>query len=96
MGMQLSEDIALVESSQDKSAASHGEKMLLLAGYLSGFATVLMDAVILGCAQALGGYVPPFQLNMWRFLTQFMICLSIVGYRRLDISEQTEKAFLLC
>ena len=37
------------------------------------------------CAQALGGFVPAFQLNMWRFVAQFLIVLPAIIVKKIPV-----------
>ena len=42
------------------------------------------------CAQALGGFVPAFQLNMWRFVAQFLIVLPVIIVKRIPVLPTRE------
>ncbi len=102
--MELREDRPLFEAKStvddhpqpDQPASPLKGKLLKIAGCLSTLSGTVFDAISLGCAQALGGYVPPFQLNLWRFLTQFVFCVTLVACLKQDIRiERTTIPYML-
>ena len=78
-------DDSNTNTQQDLSTSQGKSYLLKCAGVLCTFSGALLEAVSVGCAQALGGYVPHFQLNLWRFLAQFIISVIIVACLKKDI-----------
>ena len=98
--MELREDQPLCEnantnSQEDSPTSQPKSKLLTVAGIACLLTARLLDAISLGCAQALGGYVPHFQLNLWRFLAQFAICLVIVICLKKDIRVERNNTLYL-
>ena len=88
--MELREDKPLCDDNntniqKDFPTSQLKGKLLKSVGGLCAFSGALLTAVSLCCTQALGGYVPHFQLNLWRFLAQFFICLIVVACLKKDI-----------
>ena len=42
----------------------------------------MFDSLSTACAQLLNGFIPPFELNLGRFVTQFVVCLIIILIRQ--------------
>ncbi len=62
--------------------------------------TVLVVSVIsftisVGCAQALGGIIPPFELNLWRYLAEFLMVAPLVLKRNLVIPEKRHVVWIV-
>lgn len=73
----------------------------LLFGHVCGVFVAICWAASAACSQALGGYVPTFQLNMLRFGSAFVVIAPVVFCRGLSIfPEQTRchaaYVFLFC
>ena len=88
--MELREDEPLcndgnTNTQKELSTDQRKGNLLKCVGALCTFSAALLDTVSLGCAQALGGYVPHFQLNLWRFLAQFIASVIIVACLKKDI-----------
>ena len=58
-----------------------GKKSVIL-GYVTGLAHSVFDSFGTACAQLLNGFVPPFELNLGRYGTQFVVCLIIILIRQ--------------
>ena len=88
--MELREDEPLcndsnINTQKDLSTGQRKSNLLKCVGAFCAFSVALLDVVSLSCAQALGGYVPHFQLNLWRFLAHFIISVIIVACLKKDI-----------
>ena len=96
--MSLGESTELLQSLQDyppileKNDQQETEKnttpkstITVLLGYVCGFMVAAGLAASVACAQALGGLVPTFQLNLWRFAVSLTMVLPLVAICRIDI-----------
>lgn len=81
---KYSEEIA-EEESQEKTAKGNEyctPKWMTNLGYLLGLLAAVFWGFSICSAQALGGFVPTFQLNLLRFGCLFICVIPIVIYRR--------------
>ena len=46
--------------------------------YSLGFISMLISSLSIACVQLLGGAIPEFELNIWRFVTQFVLAIPFV------------------
>ena len=53
----------------------------LVGGYVAAFSALLLVPVGIGCIQALGDIIPPWQLNLWRFTPQLLLSLPLLFCR---------------
>ena len=51
---------------------------------------VIFSAISVCCAQALGGLIPEFELNMWRFLAHLLIVSSVAIVRKIPVIPSRE------
>ena len=58
-----------------------GKKSIIL-GYVTGLAQSVFSSLGTACAQLLDGFIPPFELNLGRYGTQFVVCLLIILIRQ--------------
>ena len=66
-----------------------------IRGYVYIVAMLFAETVGFSCAQALGGLIPPFELNFWRFLFQLiMVLLVIISHRITVFPENKHIVFL--
>lgn len=59
--------------------------LMTIFGYLIGSIVGLSWAVSAGCSQALGGYVPAFELNLWRYAALFILVLPFLLYKKSNV-----------
>lgn len=57
-------------------------------GFACAFFSMFLHAVSTGFAQALGGYIPDFQLNFWRFTAQFVTVAPVILFKSWDVRPQ--------
>ena len=57
----------------------------LTSGYLAAIASNIMASLGGACAQALQGAVPPFELNLSRYVAQTILCLTLILIQRLSM-----------
>ena len=74
------------EDNQQENALYHNYKL----GVSIALFVVLCVSASAACAQALGGFVPTFQLNMWRFVAQFLIVLPVIIVKRIPVLPTRE------
>ena len=53
---------------------------------------VLCSTISVCCAQALGGLIPEFELNMWRFLAHLLIISPVAIVRKISVLPSREDA----
>ena len=46
---------------------------------------VITEVIGTSCAQALGGVIPPFELNLWRFLAELTLLLPVVSVKCINV-----------
>ncbi len=73
----------LFQDLEDDPAPPSWSKTFL--GYLAGVLNAVLASLGLICAHALGGLVPPFELNAWRFLAQLVLISPLLVYQRESI-----------
>ena len=74
------------KDNQQENALYHNYKL----GVSIALFVVLCVSASAACAQALGGFVPTFQLNMWRFVAQFLIVLPVIIVKRIPVLPTRE------
>lgn len=67
----------------------------MLWGTTNAIGHVIALASSLCCAQALGGIVPPFELNAWRYLAQFAFVLPIISSKCISLIPEKKDAIWL-
>ena len=72
---------------------------LLIAGHVAGVAMAICVCASSACAQSLGGYVPMFELNAWRFGVMWIIVLPFIIGRwsnvRVLVAGRSERLYLV-
>ena len=71
----------IIVISSDTPTAMDGKESIIL-GYVTGLAQSVFDSLGTACAQLLDGFIPPFELNLGRYGTQFVVCLLIILIRQ--------------
>lgn len=75
--------------------ADHRSKWMTCLGYLFAILAAMGWASSAGCSQALGGYVPAFELNMFRFVFLWLVMMPIVIYNKTSIfPDKSHAAYL--
>lgn len=64
--------------------------MLKIAGYVVMLGHLFLASTASACAQALGGYVPGFQRNVWRFLAQLLSVAPVVMIMKLNVRVERQ------
>lgn len=71
---------------EDRNAAGEKENFMSWFAFIGGrLLGVLMSLCWAACSQALGGNVPPFELNMLRFGSVWLSVAPIVLHKRLSL-----------
>ena len=61
-----------------------------ILGMLVALSVVVCTSISAMCAQTLGGFIPEFELNMWRFITQFFVVLPVVLIKQINVMPKKE------
>ena len=86
----LFEDQGSVDDKNNPFASwsNNPNRSLKALGYACAFLSMFFNSTSLCFAQALGGYVPEFELNLWRYACQFVIITPLVVWKRFNIRPQ--------
>lgn len=88
-----SEDKELLTDDGSKDIQDNTTFPERVLGYLSAVLSTLATVVGISFAQALGGIIPPFELNLFRFVAEFLLVVPIVWYK--GISVIPDKKYIL-
>lgn len=95
-GFHSSADSERSQETQDENRnllqGKETSKWDLLRGHLFGLLMALSYTISACCAQCLGEYVPPFELNVWRFGSQLLFVAPIVLYQKLPLLPSKTEA----
>ena len=70
--------------------------LMILFAFVVMIFVVISYCASLACVQVLGGLVPEFELNVWRFGAQLLILLPIVAYKKCDVRVSRSNLPHLC
>ena len=73
------------ENEFDHGGRLHQQRTNYVLGICLTLASVVTNCGSAVCAQALGGIIPKFELNMWRFVLQPLLVLPIIHCKRLPL-----------
>ena len=88
--LHLSADTVADEHSKETASTA-----LVIRGYFFLAFLIVSDTVGLSCAQALGGIIPVFELNLWRFMCQLLLVLALIIPQGMHILPQKKHVMYL-
>ena len=88
----ISDQQALLIPSSNKPEISFGKQLLACAVVM---VSVVVTSISFACVQILGGAVPEFELNTWRFGVQIFIMVPINMFRKWDLKVPKSKLPLM-
>ena len=100
--MEKSTDVHLLKTTSEKlsnyksidtSEESQEKKHIyqVMVAYVVCVSSMVLSCASVACVQVLGGAVPEFELNAWRFGVQVILLLPVTLYRKCDLNVPRSK-----